>query len=371
MLENWLEPIHGNLLEKIALADNRLGKNLLIYQKKVPSLKGIQAALVGIGDADADAVREQLYPLSFPFESLQIADLGNLRKDDPSFVIPVLADLLKGGIVPIVIGRDPALIWTQYQAQLAVQHSINLTLVDERIAYQTDAGMDEPTYLTRIIDESKELPIHLNILACQYHFIEPQLFKNMTRRDVDLLRLGALRKELADAEPLIRDADLFTFNLSALKQTEAPGIKSPTPNGLFAEEGCQLARYAGMSDKLTAAGFYGFQNDLDQREQTAQVVAQLIWYFLDGMHQRKQDFPVSTDGLTEYIVTLKEQKWPLTFWKSQKSGRWWLQVSIPMPNKLERHRLIPCSYKDYVQACNNDLSDRLYNAIHRFEKLKD
>jgi formiminoglutamase len=123
------------------------------------------------------------------------------------------------------------------------------------------------------------------------------------------------------------------------------------------EEACQLARYAGMSDKLTAFGITGF--DWEKLElQTAQSVAQIIWYFLDGFCNRKSDYPASTSNLVQYLVHLKEQDIHVGFWKSLKSGRWWFQITDHQP-------LIPCSYEDYKQASRGELTDRLMNSLGR------
>jgi formiminoglutamase len=87
---------------------------------------------------------------------------------------------------------------------------------------------------------------------------------------------------------------------------------------------------------------------------------------LDGYFNRKNDFPASTDGLVEYIVDFREYDWTLTFWKSNKSGRWWLQVPVETNENHVRHRLIPCSLSDYQMACREELPERLFNAFKRF-----
>ena len=117
---------------------------------------------------------------------------------------------------------------------------------------------------------------------------------------------------------------------------------------------------------LSLIGFYGFNSKLDQNQQTAQVVAQLIWYFLDGYYSRKNDFPVSTKSLVEYVVESKINDMQIRFWKSSKSGRWWMQVPVKTKRKLKRHKLVPCSYNDYQLACSEDIPDRLLNAFKRF-----
>jgi formiminoglutamase len=68
----------------------------------------------------------------------------------------------------------------------------------------------------------------------------------------------------------------------------------------------------------------------------------------------------------EYIVPLKQLDYQLTFWKSKRSGRWWLQVPVKTKKQHQRHRLIPCSYEDYQLAGQDQLPDRLLEAFRRF-----
>jgi len=144
------------------------------------------------------------------------------------------------------------------------------------------------------------------------------------------------------------------------------GVEKPTPNGFSGEEMCQICRYAGMSDKLRTMGIIGYRPEVDTHRLSAQLQAQMIWYFLEGVHHRKNDFPVTTEGMVEYIVPLKQLDYQLTFWKSKRSGRWWLQVPVKTKKQYQRHRLIPCSYEDYQLAGQDQLPDRLLEAFRRF-----
>ena len=366
MLDNWLHPLEPKSLNIPKLFRNQFGKKITRYEKALPDLSKTRLALLGIGNEDADAVRKALYQLSFPFGRLKIADLGNVRKLETDFVIPILKELLESHIFPIVIGGNPIFTAAQFQAHRSILQSVNLVGVDERIPYHPKIDGDV-FYLNGILDNPKSKLFNLGMIGCQSHFLNAQLLKAFDKRSYECLRLGKVRAGIAETEPLIRDADLLSFHIAALRQSEAPGQQQPSPSGFFSEEACQISRYAGMSDKLTSIGFYGFQKNADRKEQTSQLVAQLIWYFLDGFHHRKNDYPATTDGLAEYVVDFKGHDFQLSFWKSSKSSRWWMQVPVKTKRKHRRHRLIPCSYNDYLEACENDLPERLLKAYKRFE----
>jgi len=365
MLENWLKPIPADLLNAADFADFHFGKRLQLHRDALPELKTTQLAIIGIGDAEANAVREVLYRMVFPFEGLVVADLGNVRKDDPAFFIPLIRELLNGQIFPILIGRQPAQAIAQYKAFQEVQRLVSLVVVDERIPLEETAS-DAANFLTEIVHAKRSALFHLALLGVQTHFVPPAILDFVEQSSFECIRLGKIKADLTEVEPVIRDGDMLCFNLAALKQAEAPGQQNPTPSGFSTEEACQICYYAGMSDKLKSFGVYGFQQEADRNGQTAQVLAQMLWYLINGFYNRKNDYPVSTEGLMEYMVDFKDHHTPITFWKSSKSGRWWVQAPVKTNKKYQRHRLIPCSYSDYRMACQEELPDRLVEAFKRF-----
>ena len=367
MLEHWLTPVSTNKIPHFdTLNDECFGKKMALHiEGGIPDIKKTQIALIGIGAEDANAVRSVLYGLSFPFSGLSVADLGNVRKQETSFIIPLLTELLQGDIVPILIGHSEIFTLAQYQAYQSKKGAVNLTIVDERIRFTPKVTTDN-YFLHQILEDSHLF--NCSIVGYQSHFTPPSVSDWFERRNFELVRLGRVKNILEDIEPIIRDADMVSFNIAALKYSEAPAQEDGTPSGFFSEEACQIARYAGMSDKLTSFGIYGFHQKADKNTQTAQIIAQMIWYFTDGFHNRKQDFPISKafNQLTQYVVDIKSFDFQITFWKSNKSGRWWMEIPVKTRKKYDRHRLVPCSYNDYLQACQDDLPDRLVNAVQRF-----
>lgn len=376
MLEHWLQPISTSKIEGFDLLnDEQLGRKINIYRLEkieteekavIPDLKKTQIALIGIGVDEANAVRAVLYSLSFSFPNLNIADLGNVRKQETSFIIPLLAELIQGGILPIIIGHSEVFTLAQYQAYQSKKGSVNVAIIDEKIRF-TPKIQAESYFLHQILGDAHLF--NCSILGYQSHFTTPSVLDYFERKNYELIRLGRVKNNFEDIEPVIRDADMVSFNVAALKQSEAPAQLDGSPSGFLTEEACQLARYAGMSDKLTSFGIYGYRKKLDKDHQTAQVIAQMIWYFIEGFVNRKQDFPISKafNQLTQYVVDIKEIDYQVTFWRSNKSGRWWMEIPVKTRKKHERHRLVPCSYNDYLQACNEDLPERLLNAYQRFK----
>lgn len=363
MLEHWLQPLPEMDLQ---LTDDQFGQRIQVYTQQLPSLTPHTLAVIGLGTEDANAVRRELYQLSYPFDGVQVADLGNARRTDHAFLIPLIKELLDSQVLPIIIGNAPHQALAQYKAFQELQYLINLVAVDERIAYRPEAEDMERYYLNEVLESRHSRLFHLNFLGLQGHFVPPSLFDDLDERLFDYTRLGKARNDLSELEPSIRDGDLLSFHLGAIRYCAASGQDRPSPNGFTADEACQICRYAGMSDKLKAFGLYGFRHEWDQRGQTAQLAAQMVWYFIHGFHHRWGDFPASVEGLVEYIVDYKGLDYQLTFWRSERSNRWWMQVPVDTGHDYQRHRLVPCSYNDYLLACKDELPERLTRALARF-----
>ena len=363
MLDNWLSPLDTDELNISNLEKYQWGANIKLFSGKMPNLQQVKLAIIGIGTTEANLVRKGLYQMSFPFKGLDIVDLGNFKKKEQAFIIPLIKELLESKIVPIIIGNSAGFMTAQYRAFKSLKELINVTLVDELIPFTGYPNTEKSMYLDEILSEEKSHLFHLGILGCQRHYVNFEAKNVFDKLHFEYIGLGDVHQNIQEIEPVIRDADLLSFNLSAMKQIEAPAQEKPTPTGLSIEESCQIARYAGMSDKLRSFGVFGFKDSDFGNNQTAEVVAQMLWYFIDGYYHRKDDFPVSTKGLIEYIVHAKHEQ--IVFWKSSKSGRWWLQIPILSDKKYQRHYLVPCSFNDYKMASNGELPDRLLNAFKR------
>jgi formiminoglutamase len=367
MLQNWLKPIGLDTINGLDfLFQESINNQILCYVHDIPDLKKVQIAIIGINEIEANAIRSHFYRMSNYFPAGTIADLGNLRKSDDSFVIPLIKELLTGKITPIFIGGKDDFAKAQFLAYQELKSLVSLTVINENLELLSKGENNESEVYSTVLTPKHSSLFHFSLIGCQTHQVNPDVINFLSKQSFDVIRLGKSRNNMEECEPIIRDADLLAFHLSALKQSEAPGVKNPSPSGYFSEEACKLCRYAGMSDKLTSFGIYGYQKKADPTGQTALMVAQMLWYFIEGFYSRKNDFPISTAGMNEYVVDLPNLQYQITFWKSIKSGRWWMQIPLETKKKHARHRLIPCSYQDYQDAVKEELPERLLQAFGRF-----
>jgi hypothetical protein len=156
-------------------------------------------------------------------------------------------------------------------------------------------------------------------------------------------------------EPVIRNSNLVSFDISAIANAYAPS-NCLSPNGLTGEEACTLARFAGMSHNTSSIGIYGYNPQMDKEEITAKQIAQMLWYVLDGKSRARREAQLDErDSFNEYHMAFAEVE--TTFLQSKKTGRWWMQL----PDK----KYIACSYKDYLLASSNEIPERWLRAQER------
>lgn len=348
------------------------------------TLEGINLALIGIKesrgshnnincDSNADAIRNELFKLKQHGQIGHIADLGNLKngstiEDTYSAIALICAELLKNKIIPILIGGTQDFTFAQYGAYKQLAQVVNIANVDSKFDLgKPEHGLNSESYIGKIILEQPNYLFNYSHIAHQTYFVGESAVEQMAKLYFDTYRLGQIRTDILDIEPVLRNSDLLTFDLSAIKQADAAATSNPGPNGLYGEEACQLMFYAGMSEKLTSVGIYEYNHIKDAGNQTAQLIAQMIWYFMEGFYKRKNEMPqYNKNGYLKYTIALSNMEHELIFLKSIKSDRWWMEIPIlDSYTKFQRHHIVPCSYKDYQLACNNEMPERWWKTYQK------
>lgn len=360
----------------------QLGAIFDIYTERFPVLNGDNKpdlAIFGVEDdrkalgnegcsAGANAVRRQLYTFYMGEQPCKITDLGNIAagdtvKDTYVAVSQVCEELMREGIIPIIIGGGQDLTYAQFTAFEKLERKVEVAVIDPRFDLDQHESENAPltsqSYLNHIILHEPDFLFNVNNIGHQSYFVSRQAVDLFDKLYFNATRVGEISGKIEHVEPLIRSADMLSFDMAAIRFSDAPGNANVTPNGLTGQEACQLCRYAGMNDKLSSIGFYEYNPGLDIRRQTAILLAQMVWYFVDGYYARKNDLPfVPKDSYVTYRATLEHEGYELVFVKSKKSDRWWMQVPYFGSRSVnERYYLVPCRYEDYQLAVSGEMPD--------------
>jgi formiminoglutamase len=351
------------------------GSNIRIFDKEFPDLDKISIAIIGIPEdrgsktntgasKGADEIRKKLYALKKGNVKLQTADLGNLRsgetlEDTYLRVKEVCEMLMQLNILPLIIGGTQDLNFGQFLSYENSGKLISMLNVDAFIDMAGSKEDQSKHHIHRILVHQPNIIFNYSHLAYQTYLNDQEVINVLEKLHFEAYRVGRIRENMEDMEPVVRDADMVSFDISSIRQTDAPGNKNSQAFGLSGEEACMLCWYAGLSTKLTSIGFYEYNPDEDVKGQTAGVVATMIWYFMEGFYTRKEDIDVSGPQYTKYLVSIDSTEGKLVFYKNTYTEKWWMEVPYPEEKaKLARNSIVPCSYTDYLMATKGEVPDR-------------
>ena len=381
---DFLTPIKDTIIAHLVLQSAQsLGRNIVIHssQNGLPELNKVQIAIFGVlEDRNAqdnlgcgenlDAVRKHLYQL-FPGNwHTNIADLGDIQKgnsvNDTYFAVnKLITYLLKQDIIPVVIGGSQDITYANYRAYDSFEQTVNIVSVDGKFDIgSADDELNSRSYLSKIVMDEPTNMFNFSNIGYQTYYNSQEELDLLESLFFEAYRLGEV-KDLTKVEPILRDADMVSIDIGSIRQSEAPANNNCSPNGFYGEEICAISRYAGISDKVTSFGIYEYNPRQDRNYQTAHLISQMIWYFIEGVNYRAKDYPYSTKETYQKFIVLADNDDPINFYKSDKSGRWWMEINILTNNKYKRHTLIPCTYQDYLEATEQKVPERWYKAQRR------
>ncbi|MGC9470968.1 MAG: formimidoylglutamase [Bacteroidales bacterium] len=340
----------------------------------IPEVKDYVLAIMGIpedrnsentGSAEGpDHIRKCLYQLSGTGKHISVIDLGNIKPgknpvDTYYAVREVNAYLIETGICPILMGGTQDLTLGMYMAYRSLNIRPSLVTIDSRLDLPSDAENATPgTYLEEVLFGENPALFHYTNLGHQVYHLSRQQLERLRSNTYESIGIGQIRADMKETEPIFRDADIISLDISSVKQSDAPGYFSPSPNGFYSEEICQLAKYAGAGNRPRCFGVFETNPKFDTNDQTSRLAAEIIWYYMDGFSGWREEFPrPSSEEFTKYMVNLSEPDHTLVFYKSIYSGRWWCEVPVISGDHHEV-KIIACSYEDYLKASNQEVPER-------------
>ncbi|MBC7937017.1 MAG: formimidoylglutamase [Rhizobacter sp.] len=364
-LMELLEPVSVHELnEDEGYTDGQLAKHIKIYEDELPNLESIDIVILGVTEcrgngffeSDSNAaniIRKHLYRLHYWHTDIRMADFGNVKRGDAltdsyAAVKTVLAELFRAGKTVLLLGGSHDITLAQYGAYIELNQQVEATCVDAMIDLRGESPIRSQNFLLEMLTSEPSMVKHYNHIGFQSYFVHPRMLETMDKLRFDCYRVGTVTENIDEMEPVLRNSHLLSFDISAIKHSDAPANKN-CPNGLTGIEACMLTRYAGLSNQLNSIGIYGYRPQDDVEEMTAKQISQMIWYFIDGKNRCKQEPALSERAsFNEYHTAFAEVD--TVFLQSKRTNRWWMQ----MPDKT----FIACSHTDYLKASHNEIPER-------------
>ena len=378
---NFFNPIDETVFGvSVLLPKQVLGKKIKAHTKSqgFPDLKNVSIAIFGVNENrngffastsyEINEFRRNLYQLYPGNWAIEIADLGDLPNgetpEDSYFAIKeACLELQQMSVIPIIIGGTQDLTIAAYQVFQQNKKLVNMVSIDSRFDFSQDEELiSGKSYMSKIIMDSPSYLMNYTNIGYQSYLIAQEELDLMEKLFFDSIRLGTVLDNSQITEPIFREADIASFDMKCLISSADGTYLNGSPNGIDSRTICALARYAGISDRLSLAGFF----DLPNNTLFHKLFAQIIWYFIEGVNCRFAEYPVNTNNnFKRYTVQMSDRE--MIFHQSEKSGRWWLEIENEnyLDNKSKSNTLLSCTHKDYLDACNDVLPDRWWKATKR------
>lgn len=365
-LRPFFEPVHFiETKEPGTYQPMQWGANLICPTHDGFDWEEAEIVLVGCGewrgeDRDAkysngpDAIREQLYKLYNWHSAIIIADAGNIRQgatveDTRAALATVLEEIHAAGKIAIVLGGSHDLTLQQYEIFKKAGQVVTAAVADMYIDLDEAEGITSRSFLMDMLTSQPNFINHYSHIGFQSYYAHPRMLETLDKLRFDFFRLGRVREHIEDMEPVLRTSNLFSFDMNAVRYSDAPTNIDGSPNGFTGDEACVLTRYAGMSSVLNSFGIYGYKPEHDVHQMTARLISQMVWYFIDGYLVRKNEARL-TDHEEFIVFNVAFTDNDTVFLKSKRTNRWWM--------KLPNQSFVPCSYNDYIIASQDEIPER-------------
>jgi formiminoglutamase len=374
-------PIDDSIYNKSYHA-NSFFKYIKIFGENMPDYKGAHIAIFGVKEERGtdsnkgcakgpDEIRKKLYNLKKGLGAYRIVDLGNLNAGidlDETYVriSEVCRILLENNVMPVILGGTHDLDYGQFRGYEEMEKLVSFLNIDAFLDLEDiEENRQAHQHIHKILLYEPNYLFSYTHLAHQTYLVDTLAASVLEKLNFEAFRVGQIRTDITEVEPSIRNADLLSFDITSIRSSDAPGNSNAQPFGLTGEEACQLCWYAGQNEKLSSAGFYEYNPEFDDvHKKTASVVATMIWYFIEGFYNRKNESNFKSNDFLKYVVSMPVEPQTLTFYKSKVTEKWWMEISYHRPGaRYARNNFIPCSYADYQTATKGEVPERYINSI--------
>lgn len=276
----------------------------------VPTDDGVKRNVGRIGAKDAPvSIREEFYKQT-PFvigkekppSNIPVFDFGDIKigktlEETHDKLAEVVHSIISANIIPIVLGGGHDIAYPNFLGFSKGKQTVGVINIDTHLDYRKPIPKrNSGTSFRQILDH------HLSALnAMNFVEIGIQSFANSNEHYSELVERGATIFSLRDLreDGITKVLDLsyelattstdslyVSFDVDAVRSSDAPGVSAPLPTGLTAEEFLTAALFAGKRRKTKIIDIVEVNPKYDVDGKTAKLAALAMMYFLTGVANR-------------------------------------------------------------------------------------
>ncbi len=337
----FFEPVGLNTPKK-----EGLNSQIKYFGSTFPKWEDCSAAVLSVG-GDFSSIRRAINELTELTHPISIADLGILRQGEDkeatlARLTQVCCILLKSNIIPIVLSSEADCLQGQFGAYKELNKMAHLLCIDKTI------DLEKPHIATILLDKNLFMYSHLGYQRFRTHNTTLQ---NLFKLNYELKSIGQMRDDFKEVEASLRNADLVSFDMSALR---GKGVF-----GLSGEEACQICWYSGVSPRLSGFSITGLRDEAEHSE----VAAAMVWYLLEGLSSFESGRNLSLNHCKKFIVSNHQISRDIVFFQNELTGQWWLEIPVSQEG---RNPIWACSEADYLSAQSGELPERWLRGIETY-----
>lgn len=385
MIIDFLSPVAEEVIAHAKLLDKQsLGCAVSYYRSgaEFPEIEKGTIVIVGVNENrnDVNYLGEKLsfntirksFAELFPGNwNAKIVDIGDIHPgetvSDTYFALKKVVELvIKTGAIPVILGGSHDLTYAMYRAYDNLDQMVNLVCVDAKFDLKDPSeGIKNNNYMNSVVVDEPNNLINFSNVGFQTYYNSQEEIDLLEKLYFETYRLGEVSKDISIIEPVTRDADIVSFDMTAMQASEiSNGIGYNSPNGFTGKEACAISRYAGVSNSVSSFGLYELNNKMTASGYM--LTAQMLWYFIEGVHCRIVESSLDSEtSYKKYIVP--SQEYDFVFYESLLSHRWWVKLpdNANENNNIKKHSLLSCTQEDYLIACDQQIPKRIYKAFRK------
>jgi len=314
-ISDFLNPVNlAELSQDQGYKDGQIGKLIDVHDEYFPDLEEANLVIVGCDEERGigrdrnrphapDIIRAEFYQLYYWHPDIRLADVGNIRSgatlaDTYAALKTVIGALTDVGKTVLILGGSHDLTLSQYYTYADKKNIIEATCVDALIDLEIHSLHRSDNFLMEMLTGEPNYIHHYNHIGFQSYYVHPHMLETMDKLRFDCFRLGSVKDNIEEMEPVIRNSHLFSFDISAIANAFAPANRV-SPNGFTGEEACILMRYAGLSQQVNTVGVYGYMPDRDRDGLTARQISHMLWYLIDGKSRGRREAALTATNGTD------------------------------------------------------------------------